>query len=183
MLRTLHQHCHKKVAADEDPLCLGRGKGSCRVKSTVLTSSFLLFWLLLLQKFLLAQGEQNENVQIPWLSSLLMDWNRRRSTVDSRWRILFAVVLRSGGTDKLCSFSAAGTEILFCKGLVLADLTLLAQKKNGSAFWNNWLVFPHVISYLKIAFWPLYRCFNFSSWTRIFYFSFATLLFTSLMYF
>lgn len=63
--------------------------------------------------------------------------------------------------------------------MILASLTVLAQK-NGSTFWNNWLVFFHVISYLKIAFftWVLVYL------PRLDYFiSLATVVFTSLMFF
>lgn len=56
---------------------------------------------------------------------------------------------------------------------------LLWHQKNGSGFWKYWL--PHLISCPKIALCPLYRRFNFSSWTRIFYFSFATVYFSNVL--
>lgn len=63
--------------------------------------------------------------------------------------------------------------------MILASLTVLPPK-NGSTFWNNWLVFLHVISYLKIAFLHGFQ-FIFLDWTI--FFSLATVVFTSLMYF
>lgn len=42
-------------------------------------------------------------------------------------------------------------DTVFSEDTVLASLTVLAQKKNGSTFWSNWLVFLHVIIHLKIA--------------------------------
>lgn len=47
--------------------------------------------------------------------------------------------------------STAETDTVFSKDMILASLTVLAQKKRLHILEQNWLVFLHVIIYLKIA--------------------------------